>query len=75
MRVGQPQAPGYFLYIMLGRLVNSFVGDPHASLVWISVAFGSAAGARVSDRNEDVRALGRRDSRLDGGDESADVVP
>jgi hypothetical protein len=38
----QPHAPGYFLYVMVGRLVNSFVGDPHASLVWISVVFGSA---------------------------------
>src|SRR6266478_6405702 len=42
IRLSQPHAPGYFLYVMLGRLVNSFVGDPHASLVWISVAFGSA---------------------------------
>jgi hypothetical protein len=38
----QPHPPGYFLYVMLGRLVNLFVGDPHASLVWLSVAFGSA---------------------------------
>jgi hypothetical protein len=37
----QPHAPGYFLYVMLGRVVNLFVGDPHASLVWLSVAFGS----------------------------------
>lgn len=37
----QPQAPGYFLYVMLGRLVNVFVGDPHASLVWMSIMAGS----------------------------------
>ncbi|HUK83733.1 MAG TPA: glycosyltransferase family 39 protein, partial [Verrucomicrobiae bacterium] len=37
-----PQAPGYFLYVMLGRLVNTLVHDPHASLVWISVVAGSA---------------------------------
>jgi 4-amino-4-deoxy-L-arabinose transferase-like glycosyltransferase len=37
----QPHAPGYFLYVMLGRLVDSFLGDPHASLVWLSVACGA----------------------------------
>jgi hypothetical protein len=47
IRLSQPHAPGYFLYIMLGRLVNGFVGDPHASLVWISVVFGSALPAAV----------------------------
>lgn len=40
--LSQPHAPGYFLYVMLGRLVNLVVGDPHAGLVWISVVFGSA---------------------------------
>jgi hypothetical protein len=47
MRLSQPHAPGYFLYVMLGRLVNRLVGDPHASLVWISVVFGSALPAIV----------------------------
>ena len=42
IRLSQPHAPGYFLYVMLGRLVTCFVGDPHASLVWVSVIFGSA---------------------------------
>lgn len=37
----QPHAPGYFLYVMLGRLVNFLVGNPHASLVWLSVVAGS----------------------------------
>jgi len=41
VRLSQPHAPGYFLYVMLGRLVNWFVGDPHASLVWISVMAGA----------------------------------
>jgi 4-amino-4-deoxy-L-arabinose transferase-like glycosyltransferase len=45
--LSQPHAPGYFLYVMLGRLVNGFVGDPQASLVWISVVFGSALPAVV----------------------------
>jgi hypothetical protein len=39
--LSQPHAPGYFLYVMLGRLVNCVVGDPHASLVWLSVLAGS----------------------------------
>jgi uncharacterized membrane protein len=39
--LSQPHAPGYFLYIMLGRLVHLFVADPHASLVWLSVIAGS----------------------------------
>jgi len=43
--LSQPHAPGYFLYVMLGRLTNLIVGDPHASLVWISVVFGSAVAA------------------------------
>lgn len=43
--LSQPHAPGYFLYVMLGRLVNGFVDDPNASLVWLSVVFGSALAA------------------------------
>ncbi|NQU11526.1 glycosyltransferase family 39 protein, partial [bacterium] len=37
-----PHAPGYLLYIWLGRLVRLVAGDGHASLVWISVVAGSA---------------------------------
>ena len=37
----QPHPPGYFLYIMTGRLVNMFVNDPNASLVGISLVAGS----------------------------------
>lgn len=39
--LSQPHAPGYFLYAMMGRLVNLFLSDPHVSLVWMSVLAGS----------------------------------
>lgn len=42
----QPHPPGYFLYVMTGRLVRLLVGDANASLVWLSiVATGVAAAA------------------------------
>ncbi len=42
----QPHPPGYFLYVMTGRLVRLLAGDANASLVWISVvAAGLAAAA------------------------------
>ena len=33
----QPHPPGYFLYVFLGRLVNSLFHDPNAALVAISI--------------------------------------
>ncbi len=45
MGLGQPHAPGFFLYVMLGRVMNWFVGEPHASLVWLSVIAGAALPA------------------------------
>jgi hypothetical protein len=42
----QPQPPGYILYVMLCRLVNSFVNDPQATMVAISVA--ASIGAVVA---------------------------
>jgi hypothetical protein len=32
----QPHPPGYFLYVMLGRLVNALLQNPNASFIWIS---------------------------------------
>jgi 4-amino-4-deoxy-L-arabinose transferase-like glycosyltransferase len=40
VRLHQPQPPGYFLYSMLGQLVNLAVHDANASLVWLSLASG-----------------------------------
>ena len=45
--LSQPHAPGYFLYVMLGRLVNLAVGDPHASLVWLSALAGGGLAAAM----------------------------
>ena len=45
MRTSQPHPPGYFLYVMAGRVVNLFVGEPHNSLVWLSVVAGAALPA------------------------------
>ncbi|HVM61457.1 MAG TPA: hypothetical protein VMV72_11390 [Verrucomicrobiae bacterium] len=41
LRDGQPQPPGFYLYVVLGRLVNLVVGEPHAALVWLSVIAGA----------------------------------
>jgi hypothetical protein len=40
--LSQPHPPGYFLYVMTGRLMNLLIGDPHASLIWLSILCGSA---------------------------------
>lgn len=42
-RVQQPHPPGYFLYVLLGRLVNTVVHDPNLALVLISVAASCGA--------------------------------
>lgn len=41
-----PPAPGYFLYIMSAKLLNIFTGEPHTSLMWLSIFYsGLIAGA------------------------------
>ena len=39
--VHQPHPPGYFLYVMLGRLFNIFIGDPNSTFVAISILFSA----------------------------------
>lgn len=41
-RTYQPHPPGYFLYICLGRLINSLVHDANLALVLLSIAAGIA---------------------------------
>jgi hypothetical protein len=45
--LSQPHAPGYFLYVMMGRLAGMFTGDEHAALVWVSVFFGGLLAATM----------------------------
>jgi hypothetical protein len=45
--VFQPHPPGYFLYICLGRLVNTVIPDPNAALVAISIAASCGAAGMI----------------------------
>jgi hypothetical protein len=45
--VHQPHPPGYFLYVLLGRLVNLVFHDANAALVAISIVFSCGAVAIV----------------------------
>jgi hypothetical protein len=41
VRIHQPQPPGYFLYVLLGRGVHLLVPDANAALVWLSLLAGA----------------------------------
>ncbi len=41
--VHQPHPPGYFLYVMLGRLVNFFIKDANSTFIFISILFSGLA--------------------------------
>ena len=45
--VHQPHPPGYFLYILLGKVLNYFTGEPGAALLAISIGASVAAVAFV----------------------------
>lgn len=45
--VHQPHPPGYFLYIMLGRLLNLFIDDANTVFVFMSVLFSGLAVVAV----------------------------
>ncbi len=46
-RVHQPHPPGYFLYICLGRLLNTFLHDANLALVLLSIAASCGAVAVI----------------------------
>jgi len=61
--LSQPHAPGYPLYVALGKLANVVVGEPHAALVWVSVLAGAwlvavmfGAGTEMFGRRAGVAA-------------------
>ena len=39
----QPHPPGYFLYVMMGRLARHLTGDPNTAFVAISIMFSALA--------------------------------
>jgi 4-amino-4-deoxy-L-arabinose transferase-like glycosyltransferase len=39
IKTHQPHPPGYFLYVMLGRLLNLFISDPNTLFISISIFF------------------------------------
>ena len=41
--VHQPHPPGYFLYVMLGRLINLFIKDANTTFIFISILFSGLA--------------------------------
>jgi len=45
--VFQPHPPGYFLYVMVGRLFNAFVSDANEALVVMSIAASCGAAWAV----------------------------
>jgi hypothetical protein len=45
--VHQPHPPGYFLYIMLGRLLNLFIKDANITFIVISIVFSGLTVAAV----------------------------
>jgi len=45
--LSQPHPPGYFLYVMAGRVAYWLVGDAHAALVWLSILCGAVLAAVV----------------------------
>lgn len=47
MQLHQPHPPGFFLYVLLGRLATQLVGDVNAGYVWISVLCSGLGAAAI----------------------------
>jgi hypothetical protein len=45
--VHQPHPPGYFLYVMLGRLVHLFINDANGVFVFLSIVFSGLTVAVI----------------------------
>src|SRR4051794_29051198 len=43
----QPQPPGYFLYVLLGRAARAVTGDSNSALVWISILASCALAVMI----------------------------
>ena len=62
--VHQPHPPGYFLYILLGRLLNYVVKDANLALVLISI--GASCGTVVLIYMMGLKWFGQREGRIAG---------
>ncbi len=62
--VHQPQPPGYFLYVCLGKLLNEFFHDPNAAFVLVSIA--ASCGAVVVTYTLADQWFGTRAARFAG---------
>jgi hypothetical protein len=47
VRLHQPQPPGHFFYVTMGRIVNCLVQDANSTLVWISILFSSLMAVAI----------------------------
>jgi hypothetical protein len=52
--VHQPHPPGYFLYVMLGRLLNLFIKDANTVFVSISVIFSGLAVVAIYHLGKEI---------------------
>jgi len=52
--VHQPHPPGYFLYVMLGRLLNLFIRDANTVFVSISVIFSGLAVVAIYHLGKEI---------------------
>ncbi len=43
----QPHPPGYIIYVMLGKLLNTVTHDPHTSFIIISIIFSALTVAII----------------------------
>src|SRR4030066_1507733 len=50
----QPHPPGYFFYVMLGRLLNLLINDANTVFVSISVIFSGLAVAAIYHLGKEI---------------------